>query len=147
MYKKNHVNIQDLVVTIELRTESIISVLFLHLVPFFCVKGILTILTTVYKAVNQHWHTASYFRWFKWHRHMSTLSIANCLHGYVTLFLFSWFLRPKGSMVQKLSCHSMDWQAAGGSRSTEFCRISHAAVVDGLVAVLLIEWTVSERQN
>jgi len=29
---------QDLVVTIELRTESFISVLFLHLVPFLC-KG------------------------------------------------------------------------------------------------------------
>ena len=69
--------------------------------------------------MNQHWHTASYFRWFKWHCHMSTLSITNCLHGYVTLFLFSWFLRPKGSMVQKLSCHSMDWQAAGGSRSKD----------------------------
>jgi len=41
----------------------------------------------------------------------------------------------------------MDWQAVGGSRSIEFCRISPAAVVDGLVAVLLIEWTVSERKN
>jgi len=40
----------------------------------------------------------------------------------------------------------MDWQAVGGSRSIEFCRISPAAVVDGLVAVLLIEWTVSEAK-
>jgi hypothetical protein len=78
-------SIQDLVVTIELKMESFIRVLFLHLVPFFCVKGIPTILTTAYKAVNEHWHTASYFRWFKWHCHMSTLSITNCLHGHVTL--------------------------------------------------------------
>jgi hypothetical protein len=29
----------------------------------------------------------------------------------------------------------------------EFCRISPAAVVAGLVAMLLIEWTVSEKKK